>query len=305
MSYYCLIMRRFLTCLLWPLLWASASFAQPKELSLTGIISMNTGETFPYKIVFTEADGKIKGYSLTFKEPYQTKTLITGVIDRRIHTLNFKESEILSSQGVRTKAYMCLVDAALEYKSGSGNILTGPISSTESDKTTSCTGGTLLFTNESEIMNLFAYHEKFDTVISMKKKPREEYIPPMPAPKPLVQEAPLVTDKITAGIEKAYEWTTDTAIVDIWDGGNTDGDRVTISFNGKPWITNYFLVKEKRQLRLPLATGINTIAFLADNEGSDPPNTASVMLTDGSTKYSVLAYNKKGQQAIIKIKKKK
>ena len=299
-------MRRVVSCLLFLLLCASASFAQPKQITLTGIISMNTGETFPYKIVFTETDGKIKGYSLTFKEPDQTKTMITGVIDRRIHTLNFKETEIISSQGVRTKAYMCLVDAALQYSSGRGNILTGPINSTESDKTTSCTGGTLMFTNEEEILNLFAYHEKFDTVISMKKKPREEYTPPAPAPKPVArEEPPLVTDKITAGIEKTYEWTTDSAIVDLWDGGNTDGDRVTVSFNGKPWITNYFLVKEKRQLRLPLAPGVNTIAFLADNEGSDPPNTASVLLTDGNTKYSVLAYNKKGQQAIIKIRKKK
>jgi len=57
-------------------------------------------------------------------------------------------------------------------------------------------------------------------------------------------------------------------------------------------------------LRLPLTNeGVNTVTIIADNEGSDPPNTASLLFTDGAKKYSVLGLHKKGQQAIIKIKK--
>ncbi|MCW3121709.1 MAG: Protein of unknown function precursor [Flavipsychrobacter sp.] len=301
-SYYCFIMKNVFFGILFLFLCASVSFAQPKQLTLNGIISMTTGETFPYKLVFTETEGQIKGYSITYKAPDDTKTLISGIVDRRQHTFTFKETEIIYSHGVQTKAYMCLINAGLQYNaSGRGNILTGPINTNETDKT-SCTAGTILFTDGDEIQNLFAYHEKFDTVISMRKKSKEAFDAVKPVAK--VQEEPLVTERITAGIEKAYDWTTDTVIIDVWDGGNVDGDRVTLSLNGKPYLTNYFLVKEKRQLRLPLLQqGVNTISFQADNEGSDPPNTASVMLTDGTRQYSILAYNPKGQQALIKIRR--
>jgi hypothetical protein len=63
-------------------------------------------------------------------------------------------------------------------------------------------------------------------------------------------------------------------------------------------------VKEKRRLTLPI-TGheVKTITIFAENEGSEPPNTANIMLTDGSIKYSIQAYNKKGDAALIKVKK--
>jgi len=56
-------------------------------------------------------------------------------------------------------------------------------------------------------------------------------------------------------------------------------------------------------LRIPLQGGINTIVIAADNEGSDPPNTATLMLGDGAKHYSVIAYNPRGQQALIKIRR--
>lgn len=282
----------------------SVSFAQPKQIVLNGNIAMTTGEVFPFKIEVTEAAGTVIGYSYTYKEPNETKAVINGTLNRKLQTLDFRETEIVYSHGYVTRAYMCLVNAHLEYRQSGvrGSVLTGSLTSTELDKT-SCTAGTITFKNDEEIQNLFGYHEQYDTVISMKKKPKETYIPPAPATV-VAPEPPLLTEKVTAGIEKSYEWYTDTVIVDIWDGGNIDGDRLSVSFNDKPYLTNYYLLKEKRQLRIPITgTGVNTLTITADNEGSDPPNTATLLLTDGVKHYSVIAYNPKGQQAVIKIKK--
>lgn len=282
---------------------ASLLRAQERTLTLTGNIDMATGEKFPYSVVFSEHNGAIRGYSVTYHEPNETKTAINGILDKHKHTLSFRESVIISSHGFHTKAFMCLVDAHLEYmQSGTGNILTGPANSKEADRT-SCTAGTITFSDVRELRELFARQEQFDTVISMKKKtnemrPAEAVKESVPAP-----ATDLVTDKITEGIDRAYAWHSDTAVVDVWDGGDIDGDRVTITFNGKPVLTNYFLLKEKRRLKLPLHSGMNTIAIFADNEGSDPPNTASLLLTDGQAQYSVLAYNPKGKTAVIRIKK--
>ncbi len=261
----------------------------------------------------TENAGIIKGYSLTYKEPNDTKAGIQGTLDRRNHRLSFKEKDILYSHGFHTKAYMCLVNATLEYvQSGNGFVLKGPITSAEADNTV-CTGGTITFNNAEEIQNLFGYHEQYDTVISMKKKVKE----PVEAngneakvkddagsEQALVAQQPAGTDKITKGIEKTYDWKSDSVIIDVWDGGNVDGDRISISFNDQPYLTNYYLVKEKRQLRIALdPLSVNTITIMANTEGSDPPNTASLLLTDGTRKYSVLAYNLKGQVSVIKLKK--
>ena len=275
---------------------------QTKQTTLTGRLVMKTGEVFPYKLVFTDSGNVIKGYSLTYKEPDETKTAIRGAIDRQMRTLLFKEKDIIYSRSVQTKAYMCLVNASLEYvQDGNGKALRGPITSRETDNT-SCTPGEIIFNDDKELQNLFSYHEQFDTVISMKKKVKE----PAPVATELTAQETLEQEKVTAGVEKLYEWHSDTVILDIWDGGTVDGDRVTIQFNGKPVLTNYSLVKEKKQLRLPIVgKELNTLMIVADNEGLDPPNTASLILTDGATKYSILAYNNKGNASLIKIKRTK
>ena len=362
-------------------------------MTLTGNIDLSNGESFPYKIVLTEyANGVVKGHSITFKEPNETKATISGIIDHRKRTLIFKETQIVFSHGFPTKAFMCLIDANLDYvKIGKENVLKGTITNKEADETT-CTGGFLIFRHDAELQNLFGTHEKFDTVISMGKKSNDPADPKkvkdaVPDSRPgkdvagttksvkgttadtrpgavttgtdrtkseikdgkkttpsdasasadvrrftpsadskLISESveprrtnPLLngnivneanqqlvagTDKITAGIEKMYNWHSDTVIIELWDGGNIDGDRVSLLFNGMQYLNNYFLVKEKRQLIIPLSVDqYNIITIIAENEGDDPPTTASLYLKDGLIKYSLLAYNAKGQQAVIKLKR--
>ena len=294
-------------------------FAQTKQVTLTGFIDVNSGESFQYKIVLTETAGIVKGYSLTYKEPNETKAEIQGIVDRRRHRLSFNEKDILYSHGFHTRAYMCLIDATLEYvQQGRDFVLKGAITSSEADNTV-CTGGTITFNNQEEIQNLFGYHEQYDTIISMKKKVKEESNKAgavegdaakikdekkVSSEQAIVSQPMAGTDKITTGIEKTYEWHSDSVIIDIWDGGIVDGDRITLLFNDKPLLTNYYLVKEKRRLRIALdPIPINTIVIIANTEGSDPPNTASMLLTDGARKYNVLAYNMKGQHCTIKLKK--
>ncbi len=278
------------------------SSAQPKQSILTGTLVMKTGEVFPYKLVFTDSGNVVKGYSLTYKEPNETKTAIRGILDKQMRTLSFKEKDIIYSHSVQTKAYMCLVNASLEYvQDGGRKVLKGPATSRESDNT-SCTPGDIVFNDDKELQNLFSYHEQFDTVITMKKKAKE----PVPVAAELAPQEPMEQEKVTAGVEKLYEWHSDTVILDIWDGGTVDGDRITIQFNGKPVLTDYSLVKEKKQLRLPVSgKEVNTLVIMANNEGYDPPNTASLLLTDGTIKYSILAYNNKGNASLIKIKRAK
>ena len=279
------------------------SFAQSPPFSLTGSIKMNTDEVFPYKIVFTESGGVIKGYSITYDPPNETKASITGTLDRGRRSISFRETEIVYSHDVRTRAYMCLLDAKTEYvQSLKSKILQGALSGNEADRT-ACTGGVVTFAVPEEISLLFDRREQFDTVITMKKRAKEITLAATASQSP-VAEQPTITDKITKGTDKTYEWHSDTVIIDIWDGGVSDGDQVTIEYNGRTYLSKHVLNKQKKQLRLPVSsTGLDIITILADNEGWDPPNTATLMLTDGTTRYSVVSYNPKGQISVIKIKR--
>ena len=277
----------------------SLAAGQPEPVTLTGMIIVNQGDTIPYTLVLHITNDQIKGYSITYATPYETKTKVEGILDRDRHILSFKETEIVSIHGYHTGPSLCLIKASLAAsKTYSGNTLTGAITSMERDNT-ACGRGQIIFADPAQVNNLFSLHEKYDTVISMKRKGTAEKATAVPE----TALQPMVMEKITKGEEKSYEWHTDTVVIDIWDGGNVDGDAVTVEFNGKTCLSTYFLVKDKKQLKLPLAPGkINTLIIHADNEGSDPPNTANLLLTDGARKYSVLAYNKKGQSAMIKIR---
>ena len=281
------------------ILTAPAVFGQSATVTLTGTLAMATGEEFPYKIVATDSNGALYGYAFTYNEPEQTKVIIKGKIDKERKKVSFREVEIVASHGVQTKAFMCLIHAQLEMRQGK---LSGPVSSMESDNT-ACTPGTLTFAGNDELNDLFSSHNKYDMAVTMggkKETPRPRADQPEPAQMPVQP----VTDKVTAGVGKSYDWHTDSLVIDIWDGGNVDGDVVTLEFDGSPVLKRFMIDKPKKHLKVAVnGDGAHTLAIIAENEGSDPPNTATLTLTDGDRKYSVVAYNNKGQQSIITIKR--
>ena len=274
--------------------------AQTNKFTLTGTITMLTGEQFPYKITGTEINGVLKGFSYTYSEPDEAKAIIEGKIDKQHQTVTFKETEIVASHDVHTRAFMCLVHARLEVKN---NKLTGPATGKESDNT-ACTEGVIQFATGSEIDVLFSAHDKYDMVVSMGGKAAPDALQTIA--QPTVEAPPAKQEKITSGTEKAYQWISDTIVVDIWDGGTLDGDKVTITFDDQQVLTRYTIQKIKKRILIPLpATGVHYLSIHADEEGSDPPNTASLTLTDGDKHYNLLAYNPKGAQSIVQIKKQK
>ena len=258
---------------------------------------MATGEQFPYKIVATENNNIINGFAYTF-DSEATKTSINGKVDKLNRKLTFKETGIISTRTVITQAFMCLINASLELK---GDVLTGRIASKQADNT-ACTEGTLTFRNKEELTQLFSSHDKYDQVITMGGKHKGNPVPLQENPSTISVNT--VPEKITAGVEKSYDWNADSVVAEVWDGGIMDGDVVTILFDGRPVLDHYTIQKQKRRLVLQLpAGGVHSFVVVAENEGSEPPNTATLMLYDGSAHYSLIAYNTKGQKSLIWIKK--
>jgi len=301
--------------LLFPSLLSSISAYAVKEVTLRGYIGVEGGESFSYNITFTDSMGSLKGYSVTYiEEPKETRSAISGSLDRTSRTLSFRELNIMYNHGFHSNNTMCLIDVTLKYMpntTSTGYILKGTYKSADASATY-CGMGTVTFINDDVIKTLFENAAPADTVAVAKKQPATPKRPagirvepaypsrPQPAPQPVVRTA----EEITTGVEKIYDWHSDTAIVDVWDGGTIDGDRITILYNGKKILNNYQITASKMQLHLPISpTGVDVLTIVANNEGSEPPNTANLLLTDGSQVYNIIAYNDVGHEAVIKIKR--
>jgi hypothetical protein len=277
------------------------SLAQTSTGTLTGTLSVSTGEVFPYKLYYTETAGRITGYSITYREPDDTKATITGTLDRQARTLAFKESEIIYSHSFHTRAFMCLIDAGLNYvQGGTGKVLTGPITSREADKT-ACTPGTITFSSDEEIQNLFSYHDKFDTVITFKKRSKETAPPPAAVPEPEVRAVAM--EKITTGVVKTYIWKSAQIVLDVWSGSSKDGDKITLAFDGRVLLDHYTLTKEKKRISIPIPDkAAHSLSITANNDAADGPNTANLLLTDGATSYRVISYNTTGNSSLLRFR---
>jgi hypothetical protein len=69
----------------------------------------------------------------------------------------------------------------------------------------------------------------------------------------------------------------------FWDSGaKVDGDVISIVLNGKYVLEKYKLKGTKKTITITLAEGENTIVMHAHNEGRHPPNTAAILVSDGS-----------------------
>lgn len=77
--------------------------------------------------------------------------------------------------------------------------------------------------------------------------------------------------------------------VDLYDDGDVDGDMVSVYYNGKLIVDNKKLTDKPLTLSLTTQTGIkeNELLIYAENEGSIPPNTALMIVTEGNNRTEV------------------
>lgn len=288
--------------------------AQVQKFTLNGSLGVQGGESFKYKMVFTDSFGYINGYALTYEqENKDTKALISGGIDRVNRTLSFRETRIVYNNGFHSNATICLIEATLEYKKDNGsNVLTGSINSSDISHS-ACSRGSLLFLNREELDRIFdpvaqAAPSMTTPAVASKPAPKPKafrviYDTAAPPP-PVRSNVVKAPDEITDGSDQWYEWATDTVVLEVWDGGQIDNDNISILFNGQPVLSKYVLSKEKKRLLIPVSgKAADLITIVANNEGNDPPNTANLMLTDGTVQHPVVAYNSIGRKATIRIRR--
>lgn len=291
------------------LLLHSSTYGQ-HETTLQGYLGIEGGETFKYKLVFSDSAQLIKGYSYTWQdEAKMVKAAIVGTINNQEKSISFQETKIVSNSGFESTATICLIKAKLTLKDDVGAItLSGAITSSDINQV-ACAAGSISipFTNDVEVVfkNYTPQQvvEAKETVIT--KQPTRKLLKIIYDTVVKEDETKILPPKIeqiTEGKDKLYHWKSNDLVLDIWDGGKTDGDLVSIEANGETILKNYDLINTKKRIQIPLhQKGMTIIKIIARNEGNEPPNTANLLLWDGSEHYELIAYNNIAGVALIKI----
>jgi len=286
-----MILRPYITMLisLVPIL----SMGQVKTHVLNGYVHIKDAGDYKYQVVFAESGSTIEGYSITtILFGNELKTTIKGDINTRLHTLNFIESKT----PVSILPDACYFDVKLSWKLvGSSYIFTGTFIGRDKDGKF-CDQGTVTLKPPQSEDNFFEVKKTANKNISTKKR----VVPPVEEPTPTKEIM-----KVTATVQKEFEWRADSCILEVWDGEFVDGDIVTILFNGEKILSHYTLTANKKRMVLAMPKKTNTLSVYAENEGQAPPNTSQIVLTDGNTTYSLLSCLKTGETATITLKKKK
>lgn len=90
-------------------------------------------------------------------------------------------------------------------------------------------------------------------------------------------------------IQKSIKVTSEFITLSIYDNGEIDGDSISIFFNGVQVLKNQRLTDKPIMLQLPVSADSkeHELVLYAENLGSIPPNTALMIISDGSKRYEV------------------
>lgn len=131
--------------------------------------------------------------------------------------------------------------------------------------------------------------EEPKTVIEFPKIEKEEIAEPKrPIEKPVIKLHPKLQTR-RSDVVKTINIESPDFRLDFYDNGEIDGDSISVFFNGKVVLSNQMLTDKAISLTLSLDPNLqeNVITMYAENLGTIPPNTAVMIVTDGTKRYEV------------------
>lgn len=301
---------------------STLTFGQEYPYKLKGYLAVKGGESFTYELQLKDStNNTMSGYAYTYLQKNKdVKAEIFATIDRANKKISIYEKNIIHNNGFTSKAIICLVTAELEY-SKSEEALTGKLhTKTAGSGALPCTDGSIVFSNQLEINQLF---NGITLEANIQEPTNKEDIKTITPKKVIVIDQTHIQDsirkvqynerynttktkpaEITQGKDQTYTWLSDKVILEVWDGNNEDGDKIDIELNGQKVLSNYTLRNKKHTITLDISSSeLNLINIVALNEGGDPPNTAQIRIIDKDISYDIVAYNHAEKKATIKIKR--
>ena len=128
-------------------------------------------------------------------------------------------------------------------------------------------------------------HLKADSLVTKIEPNKRENIVTREEPIPIPEEY----QKRNFNLLKTIEVHHDIIRVDLYDNGEIDGDSISLFYNDKMILSNKKLSDKPITvlLNVDTETDVNELVMFAENLGLIPPNTALMVVTDGTNRYEV------------------
>jgi hypothetical protein len=252
-----------------------------------------------YRLVFTEQNGKITGYSVTDLDGiHETKNSISGTYDKSKKLFTFQEREILYTKSKFDENSFCFVNFSGKVKLVENTSkLEGAFKGLFNNKT-KCIDGTITLIGSNKIYNLVnKVNKKIQKSKKIDAKTKKEV-------NPVKLLDSLKINKLSTEQNLNVFWESNTLKLDIWDNGQEDGDIINVFLNNKLIVSEYTVTNKKKTLYITLSGKNDVFKIVATNEGKIKPNTAKLELHDKNRSFELLATLNKDEQASITIIKK-
>ena len=273
-------------------------------LYFAGDIKISKKVSYKYTLRFSiDANNKLTGYSLSDpRGANETKTKITGSYDSATNMLSFEESAILRSSVDLKKNDLCFVKANLKLKKTKlFETLSGKFTAFQPGNTSECANGEIKMINTNKAKGLI---ERFGKKTDSTETEKENKIENNAGDK--IMAVPNELLKITDDKARNIPFTGNFIKFTLWDNGQVDGDRISIILNGEYLIKDYIVTTKLKVLEAFLPDNeIDTIKIIALNEGTLPPNTATIKIESITQQYPIQIQAKLNEVRTIYLRRKR
>jgi hypothetical protein len=283
------------------LLFNSFLFSQSNnEYEFMGGLKLNgkDDQVISYKIVFSEKEGVISGYSITdLGGDYETKNVISGKYSSKTNSFQFREESIIYTKSKIKKESFCYVNYSgkLNLKSNNPKINDDFIGLYQNKS--KCVNGIIQLVGTKSIYKLM---NKVNNRIQKSKKidaQTKEKVNPIK-----------LLDSVNSNVLKSKQnlqmFTKDDKVTfEVHDAGVEDGDMINIYVDGKLFLENYVVMNKPKSFEIPIKNDSVIIEIEAVNEGEAPPNTSDILIKDSTNELKTITKLNKNNKTAIEIVK--
>jgi hypothetical protein len=276
------------------------ALGQPKNTyEYLGTLELPGKVIIPLKLNFRQLDNEaIEGFTITdIYGTDNTKSRITGKINTKDKRISFKEIENISTKSQSDASEFCFIQVnnAKIRSVGSKRIIQGSFEGRFPDGR-SCTNGNIYLVSADaidEMANKLLTSERIKNTDSLEKAKRIFSDFKNKTANTILEKQESLT----------VQWKSSEISIELWDASSSDSDEVSLFINDVEVLEKFVISHRKKILILPFKTQICTIKIVANNEGKNPPNTASITVRDGDKNTTLITKLKKGDSAYIKLTK--
>lgn len=283
------------------LLFSTFLFSQSKnEYQFMGGLKLNgkDDQVISYKIVFTENEGIVKGYSITdLGGDHETKNLISGKYSSKTNSFQFREESIVYTKSKIKKESFCYVNytGKLNLKASNPKINDEFVGLFQNKS--KCVNGIIQLIGTKKIYELI---NKVNKKIQKSKKidsATKDKVNP-------IKMLDSVNTNVLRSKQNLQMFTKDSKVVfEVHDAGVEDGDMINIYIDGKLFLENYIVKNKPKSFEIELNKESVLIEIEAINEGEAPPNTSDIVIKDSVNELKTITKLQKNNRTSIEIVK--